>query len=94
MEASQGVKIDKNNNKKLQQRRVFDADELEARWMQMQTAGPSNEHSALLGIYERLLHRGALRTWPSPWPYLTWRSCTRPCPTFRNPWTRSSASWP
>ena len=66
MEASQGVKIDKNNNKKLQQRRVFDADELEARWMQMQTAGPSQEHSVLLGIYERLLHRGALRTWAKP----------------------------
>ena len=28
---------------------MFDADEVEARWMQMQTAGPSNEHSALLG---------------------------------------------
>ena len=66
MEASQGVKIDKNNNKKLQQRRVFDADELEARWMQMQTAGPSQEHSVLLGIYERLLQRGPWRSWAKP----------------------------
>jgi hypothetical protein len=62
MEPNQGVKIDKNNNKKTQQRPVFDAGELEARWLQMQTAGPSNEHSALLGIYDRLLHRGAMRT--------------------------------
>ena len=66
MEPSQGVKIDKNNNKKPEQRPVFDPDELEARWMQMQTAGPSQEHSVLLGIYERLLHRGALRTWAKP----------------------------
>jgi ATP-dependent Lon protease len=66
MEPNQGVKIDKNNNKKTQQRPVFDAGELEARWLQMQTAGPSNEHSALLGIYDRLLHRGALRTWAKP----------------------------
>ena len=66
MEPNQGVKIDKNNNKKTQQRPVFDAGELEARWLQMQTAGPSNEHSALLGIYDRLLHRGAMRTWAKP----------------------------
>jgi len=66
MKTSQGVEFDKNNKKKPQQRPVFDADEVEARWMQMQTAGPSNEHSALLGIYERLLHRGALRTWAKP----------------------------
>ena len=66
MEPNQGVKIDKNNNKKTQQRPVFDAGELEARWLQMQAAGPSNEHSALLGIYDRLLHRGAMRTWAKP----------------------------
>ena len=66
METSQGVEFDKNNKNKSQRRPVFDPDELEARWMQMQTAGPSNEHSALLGIYERLLHRGALRTWAKP----------------------------
>jgi len=66
MEPRQGEKIDKINKAKQQQCPVFDADEVEARWMQMQTAGPSNEHSALLGIYERLLHRGALRTWAKP----------------------------
>jgi ATP-dependent Lon protease len=66
MKTSQGVEFDKNNKNKPQQRPVFDADEVHARWMQMQTAGPSNEHSALLGIYERLLHRGALRTWAKP----------------------------
>jgi ATP-dependent Lon protease len=66
MEPRQGEKIDKINKAKPTQHPVFDADEVEARWAQMQIAGPSSEHSALLGIYERLLHRGALRTWAKP----------------------------
>ena len=66
MEPRQGKEIDKINKAKPTQHPVFDADEVEARWAQMQIAGPSSEHSALLGIYERLLHRGALRTWAKP----------------------------
>jgi hypothetical protein len=66
MEPRQGEEIDKINKAKPTQHPVFDVDEVEARWAQMQIAGPSSEHSALLGIYERLLHRGALRTWAKP----------------------------
>jgi len=66
MKISQGVEFDKNNKNQPPKWPVFDEQDVEARWMQMQTAGPSNEHSALLGIYERLLHRGALRTWAKP----------------------------
>ena len=66
MDTSQELKIDKNNNSKPQQRPVFDTDEMEARWMQLQTAGPSQEHSVLLGIYERLLQRGPWRSWAKP----------------------------
>ena len=59
-------KIDKINKRKCQQRPVFDAEEVEARWLQMQTAGPSQEQSVLLGIYERLMRRGPERTWAKP----------------------------
>ena len=59
-------KFDKITKAKCQQRPVFDADEVEARWLQMQTAGPSQEHSVLLGIYERLMRRGPERTWAKP----------------------------
>lgn len=79
------IKINKINRKNGPQHVVFDAQEVEARWLQMQTAGPSQEHSALLGIYERLLHRGPWRNWAKPMGVPDMASFYAALPNFAQP---------
>ncbi len=60
------IKINKNNRSNGLQQTIFDEQEVQARWMHLQAHGSTQEQAVLMGIYERMLHRGGTRQWARP----------------------------
>jgi ATP-dependent Lon protease len=79
------IKINKINNTNKLQQTVFDAQEIEARWVHMQAAGATQEQGVLLAIYERMLRRGGARTWARPLAMPDMEGLYEALPNFAQP---------